>query len=275
MRQVPQAVTLPDGFKPPGRAACGLPEQETVFLFMFDPYSYASRKNPEGVVRAFALAFPAGDEPVRLVIKTHHGADFPEVLAPLRALAADPRIELRDAYMDRAGVLGLVAAADAFVSLHRSEGFGRGPAEAMLLGKPVILTDYSGTQDLADADTALLVPCRLVPVAPDEYVGVEGQRWADPDLKAAAAHMRWVQANPVAARALGARAQARVEARCGAEAAAAQVMAALELTAGPAKPGARGTGRANTGSAKRAAAAPSPARTAGPPARRPSRPALT
>jgi len=152
-------------------------------------------------------------------------------MAALRALSDDTRVEVRDEYSSREEVLGLVAAADAFVSLHRSEGFGRGPAEAMLLGKPVILTDYSGTQDFADASVALLVPCRLVPVAPDEYIGVEGQRWAEPDVAAAAAHMRWVARNPAAARRLGLRARARIQARHGAETVGRQVLAALELDA--------------------------------------------
>ena len=230
-RTVPQPIHLPDGFAPAPRASHGLRDGETVFLFMFDPHSFVARKNPEGVVRAFAAAFPAGDEPVRLVVKTHHGADFPEVMAALRALSADPRVEVRDEYTSRDAVLGLVAAADAFVSLHRAEGFGRGPAEAMLLGKPVILTDYSGTQDFADAGVALLVPHRLVPVAPDEYIGVEGQRWAEPDVAAAAAHMRWVLDNPAEARALGARARARIEAWHGPTAVGRQVLLALGLDA--------------------------------------------
>jgi len=231
VRTVPQPVHLPDGFVPAPRASFGLADGETVFLFMFDPHSFVERKNPQGVVRAFAQAFPGGDEPVRLIIKMHHGADFPELMATLKAASNDPRVEIRDEYMGREGVLGLIAAADAFVSLHRSEGFGRGPAEAMLLGKPVILTDYSGTQDFADASVALPVPCRLVPVAPDEYIGVEGQRWAEADVAAAAEHMRWVARNPAAARRLGLRARARIQARHGTEAVGRQVLEALELDA--------------------------------------------
>jgi len=230
VRVVPQSVALPDGFRPGSRASYGFAEQETVFLFMFDPHSFVERKNPQGVVRAFVQAFPAGDEPVRLVIKMHHGADFPELMATLRASSSDPRVEIRDEYMDREDVLGLMAAADAFVSLHRSEGFGRGPAEAMLLGKPVILTDYSGTQDFADADVALLVPTSLVLVAPDEYIGVEGQRWAEPDVAAAAAHMRWVVRHPAKARALGTRARARIKARHGPLIVGRQVLATLGIT---------------------------------------------
>ena len=57
---------------------------------------------------------------------------------------------------------GLLAAADVFVSLHRSEGFGFGLAEAMLLGKQAIGTDYSGNTDFLNTETGYLVPYRLV-----------------------------------------------------------------------------------------------------------------
>jgi len=111
VRTVPQPVHLPDGFVPAPRASFGLADGETVFLFMFDPHSFVERKNPQGVVPAFVQAFPGGDEPVRLVVKTHHGADFPEAMAALRALSDDPRVEVRDEYTSREEVLGLVAAA--------------------------------------------------------------------------------------------------------------------------------------------------------------------
>ena len=228
VREVPHTVALPDGFTPAPRTAFGF-AGETVFLFMFDPCSFVARKNPQGVIRAFLSAFPEGSEPVRLVIKTHGAADVPGAFAALRTLAADRRVEFRDERMSREALLSLVAAGDAFVSLHRSEGFGRGPAEAMLLGKPVILTDYSGTRDFADVDDALMVPYTLVPIATDEYVGVEGQHWAEPDLDAAAAHMRWVQQNPEDARALGQRAQARIRALYDPANAGPRILAALHL----------------------------------------------
>jgi glycosyltransferase involved in cell wall biosynthesis len=100
-------------------------------------------------------------------------------------------------------VIALVALADCFVSLHRSEGFGRGPAEAMLLGKPVITTDYSGTRDFATAETALLVGGELVPVGRDEYPGAEGQVWAEPDTDEAAAAMRRIAGDRALAERLG------------------------------------------------------------------------
>ena len=82
--------------------------------------------------------------------------------------------------------------ADSYVSLHRSEGFGFGMAEAMALGKVVIGTDYSGSTDFLTEQTGYPIPYALRKVAPDEYVHTDGQVWAEPDEAACAAAMRRV-----------------------------------------------------------------------------------
>ena len=75
----------------------------------------------------------------------------------LDALHGNHDVLLRDGgdklTLDREVVLGLVDACDAYVSLHRAEGFGRTLAEAMLLGKPVVGTDFSGNTDFLTQDT--------------------------------------------------------------------------------------------------------------------------
>ena len=76
-------------------------------------------------------------------------------------------------------IKNLIRVSDVFVSLHRSEGFGRGMAEAMALGKPAIATGYSGNLDFMVPGTGLLVDYDLVPVAPGAYPHGDGQAWAD------------------------------------------------------------------------------------------------
>lgn len=236
VRTFPPAVSVPWISRQPSRAELGLPEDATVFLFMFDFHSFADRKNPEAVVQAFLRAFPNGTEKVHLLLKTQAGDSAPEAWSRLNEVCTDPRIEIRDTVLERPAVIALVQSADAFVSLHRSEGFGRGPAEAMLLGKPVILTGYSGTADFVTPDCAYLVDYKLRPVAPDEYPGVHEDTvvsWADPDIDMAAAHMRHVHEQPEAARALGERARARIEQRYGPEKVGATMLEVLGLTARP------------------------------------------
>src|SRR5258707_185253 len=97
---------------------------------------------------------------------------------------------------------------DCYVSLHRSEGLGLPMIEAMLLGKPVIATAYSGNMDFMDRENSLLVPYRLTTLDRDFPPYAKGMRWADPDHDDAAAHMRWAAENRSALQALGERAKA-------------------------------------------------------------------
>lgn len=53
------------------RKRVGLKPSTTLFFFNFDYHSYHRRKNPDGVVAAFAQAFGAGDD-VALVVKAAH-----------------------------------------------------------------------------------------------------------------------------------------------------------------------------------------------------------
>ena len=132
-----------------------------------------------------------------LVVKSMNGVHAPGPLAALQAEIADePDILLVDETMGRQDMLALISAIDCVISLHRSEGFGLLIAEAMLLGKPVIATDYSATTELVSPETAFPVGYRLVPLGPGQYPFGEGQVWADPDVAHAAWHMARVFSEP-------------------------------------------------------------------------------
>jgi glycosyltransferase involved in cell wall biosynthesis len=207
-------AVLPPAPAPLRRADFGIPDDAFAFLFFFDPASFASRKNPVGALRAFHLAFPPGDPtPVALVFKSLPTGPTDKATTELRALAAaDPRVVLIERSLGPGEQAALQAVTDAFVSLHRSEGFGLGLAEAMLLGKPVVATAYGGCMDFLGAETACLVDYRLVPLGPGEYPQGEGQVWADPDLGQAAQHLRRLVTDGGFARRLGARGQAEIRA---------------------------------------------------------------
>jgi len=184
------------------------------FLTSFDHRSVMARKHPIGVVDAFRRAFPAGDEPVALVVKSMHGDERPVAVERLRAaVGTDPRITLRDELVDTAAQHQLVADADAFVSLHRSEGLGLHLAEAMWLGTPVIATGYSGNLDLMDDTCAALVDHRLVDVSDGDGAYPETSRWAEPDLDHAAALMRRMATDEPWRHGLAAAARARMAAQ--------------------------------------------------------------
>ena len=71
----------------------------------------------------------------------------------------------------------------------------------MSFGKPVIATGWSGNMDFMDQSSGVLIGFKLIPVSPrisayDPALVGENQKWADPDVDAAAAAMRELQQDP-------------------------------------------------------------------------------
>ncbi|MFD3264084.1 glycosyltransferase family 4 protein [Phenylobacterium ferrooxidans] len=166
---------------------------EFLAVSLFDFNSAAARKNPDGVISAFAQAF--GEDPtVRLLMKTQNGHLFPDHLARLRRLAP-PNVTIEDAVWPYAQVKSLIAGADVLISLHRAEGFGLTPAEAMAMGTPVIATGWSGNLDFMDANSAMLIPFHQIPVQDSQGI-YAGQTWADPDTAAAAEALQRLRTTP-------------------------------------------------------------------------------
>ena len=172
------------------------------FLTMFDHLSDVQRKNPWDVVRAFTLAFPKTGE-ARLVIKSINSSRDVESSERLRYVcAAREDVVLIEDYVSAETRDSLVAGCIAYVSLHRSEGFGLGMAEAMALGRPTIATAYSGNLDFMNKRNSLLVPYELVDVTDSRAYHYDAQ-WANPDIEAAAQAMLAVVNDPQMSRRLG------------------------------------------------------------------------
>ena len=182
-------VSLTVGFS---RTDFQLPEAAYLFVFAFDCSSSLQRKNPFAVIDAFQRAFPMVEESdVGLVVKVMRGQMSVSAYRRLVQRAKrDDRIYLVEDTLPREVLLDLYRACDCFVSLHRCEGFGRGMAEAMFLGKPVIATAYSGNLDFCTDLTALLVPAAMKRVVPGEYPEAQGMDWGDADVGQAAVWMR-------------------------------------------------------------------------------------
>lgn len=198
---VPPTVDIGTG-PYPTRDQLGIDPRPFYFLFSFDYYSYPYRKNPLGVVRAFQAAFAQANDKVGLIIKSNGTEDhYPEISRKIReAAAADGRIVVMDKSLSRSDFLGLIRASDAYLSLHRSEGFGLGMAESMSFGRIVIGTNFSGNTDFLTERTGFPIPFTLTAVLPHEYPWSDGQVWAEPNLDAAAAAMQLVLQSPEVAR---------------------------------------------------------------------------
>ena len=192
----------------------GLPEADYVFLFFYDLRSYATRKNPEGVLTAFnKLLEKRPYAKAHLVIKVNGVETNLKAFEQLRERVQElhGRVTLIERNMSSNEVKNLLRCSDCFVSLHRSEGYGFGIAEAMVLGKPVIATAYSGNMDFMSEDTSLAVNYHLIPVLEGEYPHYEGQRWAEPDYEQAAAFMVKLVDDPAIGRVIGKRARQHMQ----------------------------------------------------------------
>ncbi|MDQ6655246.1 MAG: glycosyltransferase [Verrucomicrobiota bacterium] len=186
---MPHALESPQPDKV-DRAEFGLREGEFVFFFMFDLCSELERKNPLGLIRAFRRAFADTPE-ATLLIKTVRADLAPAAFAELERAAAGANVRIVNELATRERALGMIAMCDCYVSLHRAEGFGLTLAEAMMLGKPVIATGYSGNLDFMNAENSRLVDYRLVLVERGGEIYQSGL-WAEPSEKHAAALMREV-----------------------------------------------------------------------------------
>lgn len=196
----------------------GVPHSAYTFLFFFDFRSYRSRKNPEAVIAAFRrLRDMRPNADVCLVIKVSGSSHAPEEVEQLKRDMAEfrERAVILDRVMSDNQIKNLIRSCDCFISLHRSEGFGRGLAEAMYLEKPVIATAYSGNMDFMNSSTAMLVDYGLIPVGEGEYPYYENQVWADANTEQAADHMAFLVDNRTEGTRLGKRASLEVRSAIG------------------------------------------------------------
>jgi glycosyltransferase involved in cell wall biosynthesis len=117
-------------------------------------------KGMDLLVRAFRLAFPRGDEPVRLVIL----GDGPQRGELERSAAGDGRIVLMRPLPE---VAALYRGFDAYVSAARFEPFGLTILEAMAAGLPLILTRTDGPREF-------VTDARVPWIPPDDEASLAG-----------------------------------------------------------------------------------------------------
>lgn len=175
-----------------------------VYLFCFDWRSVAKRKNPEAVCEAFCRAFPEvqGSTGALCVIKSIHGRDshfyFDFLLLKVKYLDR-PDIIFIDEWMTPEERDALMARANCYVSLHRSEGLGLTIMESMVLGRPCIATNYSGNLEFMNPENSWLVDFQIKKIGKGVPPYPEDHLWAEPDIASASMAMREVYDNPLEA----------------------------------------------------------------------------
>ncbi len=209
------------------RAHFHLPEERFLFLMMYDSRSCAERKNPEAVMHAFQKAFAPSDQSVGLVIKINHAAKEDERHIQ-NIMNGYTNIYLIKELLDRNGVNNLIQCADVVVSLHRAEGFGLVLAEAMLLGTPVIATNWSANTEFMNEEIACMTDYEFVTLEKELPPFHAGCRWADPDVAQAAEYMKKLHEDRAFAKELAQRAKKYMEDKLSMQQAAARIRDRLE-----------------------------------------------
>ncbi len=164
------------------------------------PYTFLSvlswngRKNPIGLLTAYFAEF-SGKEDV--VLNIHSPSVSQEDVGALLAAMGvpnPPRVVFSSMHLSMEGMRDLHHGADCYVSATRGEGWGLGMFESVLVGNPLIATDWSGHKDFAKlASWYLPVEYQLTPaVVPDgAALGLRGDLlWAEPGLYSLMKQMR-------------------------------------------------------------------------------------
>jgi hypothetical protein len=187
---VPIVLPIPSSLT---RHDLGLPEDKFTFLYAFDMLSIPERKNPLDCIAAYRQAFAPQFNDTHLVLKVNNLHYFADWQAKLCDEVRSVQGTLIETTLDRPHLTALFQRADAYVSLHRSEGFGLTIAEAMRMGKPVIATDYSGNRDFLNQGNGFPVRYTLTELERDYGPYRAGNVWAQPDVEHAAHLMRHIR----------------------------------------------------------------------------------
>jgi glycosyltransferase involved in cell wall biosynthesis len=197
----------------------GINANDYIFYSIFQ---WHARKNPLALLKAYLTEFQQ-HENVCLMLKTYlmdpsNAAEKEQIKTVIQSikdklhLESYPRILLISDLLTQSQVNSLHYTANCYVSAHRSEGFGVPICTAMLAGRPVIATDYSGSQEFLSEDTGFPVSCQLTPVYDMPWETYTGdQVWSDINIMDLRAKMRFVFENRHLARNKGLRGQRFVE----------------------------------------------------------------
>jgi len=175
------------------RGRLGLRDDTFVVLTSFSVQSTVARKNPLAAVQAFRQAMDSPNTGAELLVRCLDVDASPDALLPLeQAAAGDSRIHLVRIGKEMSEIEDAYLAADMYISLHRSEGFGLNLAEALAIGLPVLATRWGLSDSIAEHPNFIGVPSKLVPVIDPQHIydQVPGARWAEADVEFAATALR-------------------------------------------------------------------------------------
>jgi len=182
-RQLTLALPLPvvqhDATGRNFRKQLGIPQDAFVALYMLDLHSTLQRKNPQAVLRVF-LKMAQDCPEAYLILKVSRWQNMGS--GALEWIPPHPRIKLVRETLQPGELTDLYLSANCYLSLHRSEGFGRTLVEALQNGLHLVCTDFSGPQDFVSDQNSLLVNWQRADVDAHAYPNLTvNSWWAEPD----------------------------------------------------------------------------------------------
>lgn len=162
------------------------PKQKDVFtaIVFADSHSSFSRKNPLAAIQSFQNSF-TNNENVRLLVKLSHAQEGQNAFEQMRLMARqDLRITLITDTLSIEMLRGLISSGDVMINLHRAEGYGITIIESLLLGVPVIFTDWSSPNEFKHLTGCYPVEFDFCSIHDPQKIYKNG-RWAEPNLNQA------------------------------------------------------------------------------------------
>ena len=161
---------------------------ELVYFLAVGPLD-EPRKNIPELVRTFTRV-SASMPNARLIIKSNW-SDRPQ-------WDPHPKVIFLPLQMPFEYVSALYELSTVYVSAHHAEGWGLAISDAMLFGKPVIATNYSGNREYMTAENAFPLRYEEGEVANISAPGIAvepGMRWAKPDSEHLAELLQYLYAS--------------------------------------------------------------------------------
>jgi glycosyltransferase involved in cell wall biosynthesis len=160
------------------RKQLNVPSDAFVSLYLFDLHSTVTRKNPQAVVRVF-LEYAKKLPHAYLFLKINRWNNMgPNAL---NWLPNHPRIKVIKDTLSPGQLADLYRSANCYLSLHRSEGFGRTLVEALQHGLYVVSTNFSGPADFLTNENSLIVDWTRRELKANDYLNFTKSWWAEPN----------------------------------------------------------------------------------------------
>jgi glycosyltransferase involved in cell wall biosynthesis len=182
-------------------------------------FQWTERKNAINLIKAYFNAFTSENN-VSLLLKTYYmGWDETQqsfIKNKIKELKAGrtnlPEIKFIGGLLSGDEINRIHATGDCFYLPHRGEGFGIPIAEAMMFGKPVITTNWSGNLEFTKPDFSYLCDYKLESVGNMPWGKyTSDQNWANPTEESMVEMLRKVYASPGEAKLKGLQGQEYVK----------------------------------------------------------------